>query len=455
MRTSAQVVICGAGIGGVAAAYFLSVKHGIRDVVLVDERAPLSLTSDKSTECYRNWWPGPGDEMVQMMNRSIDLMESLADQHANIFHLNRRGYLYTTTDPEKISDLEGFAQEASSLGAGDVRVYKSGWSSNYQPHMPSGYHNAPQGADLILDRNLIRTHFPYLSSDVTAVLHARRAGWLSAQQYGMLLLEQAKAHGVRLLQDRVTGISKAAGAVDGVHLASGTELATSLFVNAAGPRLAEVGEMLELSLPIFNELHMKASISDPLGVVGRDAPLLIDVDPQVLAWSAEEREWLLGDEETNWLLGELPAGAHVRPEGAGEADSILMLWDTHNEAVAPDLPAPTDLTYPETAIRGLCKMLPGLSQYLERMPKPYLDSGYYTKTEENRPLACPLPVPGAYVIGAMSGYGIMAAAALGELVAAHMVAEPLPRYAPAFNLERYQDQNYQAQLASWGDSWQL
>ena len=58
-KTTADVVICGAGIAGVAAAYHLAVRRGVTDVVLVDERPPLSLTSDKSTECYRNWWPGP------------------------------------------------------------------------------------------------------------------------------------------------------------------------------------------------------------------------------------------------------------------------------------------------------------------------------------------------------------------------------------------------------------
>jgi len=58
-RTSAEVVICGAGIAGVTAAYHLAVRRGVRGVVLVDERPPLTLTSDKSTECYRNWWPGP------------------------------------------------------------------------------------------------------------------------------------------------------------------------------------------------------------------------------------------------------------------------------------------------------------------------------------------------------------------------------------------------------------
>jgi len=53
-----KIVICGAGIAGIAAAYFLTLR-GMRNITLVDERAPLSLTSDKSTEAYRNWWPGP------------------------------------------------------------------------------------------------------------------------------------------------------------------------------------------------------------------------------------------------------------------------------------------------------------------------------------------------------------------------------------------------------------
>ncbi len=97
-QTTADVVICGAGIAGIAAAYHLAVRGGVKNVVLVDERPPLTLTSDKSTECYRNWWPGPGDEMVSFMNRSIDIMEELARESGNIFNLNRRGYLY---DPER------------------------------------------------------------------------------------------------------------------------------------------------------------------------------------------------------------------------------------------------------------------------------------------------------------------------------------------------------------------
>ena len=119
--TTAEVVICGAGIAGVAAAYHLAVRRGVRDVVLIDERPALTLTSDKSAECYRNWWPGPGDAMVALMTRSIDLLEELARESDNVFRMNRRGYLFATADPARVAELVRFAEAAAGFGAGPVR----------------------------------------------------------------------------------------------------------------------------------------------------------------------------------------------------------------------------------------------------------------------------------------------------------------------------------------------
>jgi sarcosine oxidase subunit beta len=64
-------------------------------------------------------------------------------------------------------------------------------------------------------------------------------------------------------------------------------------------------------------------------------------------------------------------------------------------------------------------------------------------------------VEGAYIIGALSGFGLMAAPASGELLAAHLSGGQLPHYAPAFALERYADPAYQELLENWGESGQL
>jgi glycine/D-amino acid oxidase-like deaminating enzyme len=455
----ADVVICGAGIAGIAAAYHLAVECGVRHVVLVDERAPLSLTSDKSTECYRNWWPGPGAAMVGLMNRSIDLMEQLAEESGNVFRLNRRGYLYATADERRIADFTRAAEEAATLGAGPMRLHdgRSG-SAAYTPSPPEGYAGQLTGADILLDQSLIREHFPYLSERTVALAHARRCGWFSAQQLGMYLLERARACGVMFVRGQVEGVDVEGRRVRGVRMqgeTGGTRIATDLFISAAGPYQQVIGQMLGVELPIFSELHIKIAFNDYLGVVPHDAPLLIWADPTLLRWNDEERAALAESDDTRWLLDTFPAGVHARPEGGPGSTTLLILWAYEIAPVAPIFPIHIDPHYPEVALRGMATMIPGLEAYVERAPKPFIDGGYYTKTRENRPLIGPLPVAGAYIIGALSGYGLMAACAAGELLAAHITGGALPPYAPAFALSRYDDPAYQALLANWGDVGQL
>src|SRR6478672_13780853 len=118
MATSSRIVICGAGMAGIAAAYHLVVKQGHSNVVIVEEKSPLSLTSDKSTEAYRNWWPGPDRAMTAFMNRSIDLIEGIARATGNRINLNRRGYAFATADVAKIPFLQTMAQSAETRGGG-------------------------------------------------------------------------------------------------------------------------------------------------------------------------------------------------------------------------------------------------------------------------------------------------------------------------------------------------
>jgi len=307
--------------------------------------------------------------------------------------------------------------------------------------------------DLLIGNELIRKHFPYLTEKAVAALHARRAGWLSAQQFGMYLLESGRRLGCQFGAGKVTGVDVKGGRVQGVRLSSGVRIQSPIFINAAGPFIKEVGELVGVDLPAYNELHLKAVIKDALEVVGRDAPLLIWNDKQKLPWGEDEREVLTLDDETRWLTETFPSGVHTRPEGRGT--DILMLWEYHTNVMEPvDAPA-MDEQYPELALRGLAAMLPRMKEYFAKIPRPQLDGGFYTKTRENRPLVGPMGVDGAFVIGAVSGYGIMSACGVGELLAAYVTGGELPFYANAFLLSRYDDPVYQKKLENWGDNGQL
>jgi glycine/D-amino acid oxidase-like deaminating enzyme len=99
---------------------------------------------------------------------------------------------------------------------------------------------------------------------------------------------------------------------------------------------------------------------------------------------------------------------------------------------------------------GLAAMIPGLGIYSGRGNEAIVDGGYYCKTPDNRPLIGPTAIEGAYVLGALSGFGIMASQAAADLLAAHLLEQPLPDYAAAFGPTRFEDPAYQGTLARLG-----
>ena len=134
---------------------------------------------------------------------------------------------------------------------------------------------------------------------------------------------------------------------------------------------------------------------------------------------------------------------------------VLLIWTYDIEPVEPKFPLEFDPAYGEICLRGMSRMIPALAPYLNRLPRVYVDGGYYTKTRENRLLSGPLPVEGAYMLGGLSGYGLMSSNGAADLLADHVARRPLPAYAPAFALSRYDDPKYRELLEQWGDSGQL
>ena len=179
----------------------------------------------------------------------------------------------------------------------------------------------------------------------------------------MYLLETARSRGVRFESARVTGVDVANGRINGVRLSSGERVDSPIFINAAGPYLKDVGKLLGVDLPVHTELHLKAAIKDPLGVVGRDAPLLIWNDAQNLPWEDEEREALAEDEETRWLTNHFQRRSHSTRRRRRKPDDLDVVGIS-NESDGTVWPPKMDEQYPEVALRGLAAMLPRMKEYL-------------------------------------------------------------------------------------------
>jgi glycine/D-amino acid oxidase-like deaminating enzyme len=204
-------------------------------------------------------------------------------------------------------------------------------------------------------------------------------------------------------------------------------------------------------LPVRCVFQQKIAFEERAGAIPRDLPFTIDLDGQRIAWDADERELLAADSATRHLLEPMPGGIHCRPDGAVDGTWIKLGWAYNDRASDPHGDEPIDPHFPDLVLRAASRLHPRLAAYIGRLPRgAHHYGGYYTLTAENWPLIGRMQAPGAFVAGALSGYGSMAACATGWTCAAWVMDAPLPDYATALSPARYQDHALMAPLAGLG-----
>lgn len=441
---NSQIAIIGAGIVGIATAYYIKKIDPTTSVLLIDASTPMTLTSAQSGENYRNWWPHP--TMTAFTDRSIDLMEQLAKETNNQINMNRRGYVLATRAENTDALLDELIFGYSRSPRSEVRVHTDNVSQTYQPPLQPNWDTAPSGVDVIKNQTLIRKTFPSYHESVKTVVHIRRAGAISAQQMGEHMLRQFKCVGGKLLQAEVNSIEKQDGFK--LNTTQGISIETKQVVNAAGPFIQSVAAMMSSSFPVQNTLQQKIAFADDIGAIPRDMPFSIDLDAQHIDWTNEELQLLNESEAYQWLTKEMPGAIHCRPEGGDNGTWLKLGWAFNQTAETPSRTPNLMDSFPEIVLRGAAKMNPSLKPYSAQIPtKLHHYGGYYTLTDENWPLIGPTDIEGAYVVGAMSGFGTMAACAAGELCALQILESELPKYAQALSPQRYSDTALMAELA--------
>ncbi len=432
-----DTVVIGAGIAGIACAYYLTIQAKHFRVALVDSMQPMALTSAQSGENYRNWWPHP--TMVAFTNYSTTLMERIARDSDNRLHMTRRGYALAT----RREDIDDLIEELRTGYAGDaeatIRMHDNASASFYRPPLSADWQSAPDGVDVLRDRALIQHTFPTFSSDVANVLHIRRAGDISGQQLGQYMLEVVRAHGGRLVRAEVRGIDNHGHFQ--LDLDNGERIHAECLINAAGPFVDQVADMLGVTLPVENVLQQKIAFEDREKVIPRDMPFSIDLDPRIIDWTDDESELLAEDPQTAWLTEPIHGGIHCRPDGGDHGSWVKLGWAFNHATVEASREPFLDPHFPEIVLRGAAALNPALKAYYQRLPANTSHyGGYYTMTKENWPLIGPMGVDGAFIVGALSGFGTMVACAAGSLCASWISGDDLPDYAGDLSMMRYQNQ---------------
>ncbi len=439
-----DIAIIGAGIVGISAAFYIKKQKPDASVLLIESGQAMALTSAQSGENYRNWWPHPA--MTAFTERSISLMEDIARETANRIQMNRRGYVLST----RSSDIDVLMSELyhgySCMPDNQIRVHETAGSTHYQKPVSPDWETAPSGVDVIKHQPLIRQTFPSYAQDIQTVVHVRRAGSISAQQMGQYMLDYFKEQGGTYVSSEVIGVEKnnafiVYGANDSVQISA------AQLINAAGPFINDIAGMLGTSLPVTNTLQQKIAFEDKASVIPRDMPFSIDLDPQHIDWTEEERHWLSEDCEHDYLLQKMPGAIHCRPDGGDNGTWIKLGWAFNDTTTMPERNPDLLAAFPEIVLRGAARLNPSLKTYYGRLPRSlHHYGGCYTLTEENWPLIGPMSVDGSYVVGAMSGFGTMGACAAGEQCARQVLGQELSGYAKALSPERYSDRNLMSEI---------
>jgi D-arginine dehydrogenase len=442
-----EIAVVGAGIVGIATAYYLAVQHRRARLLILDQGQPMTLTSAHSGENYRNWWPHP--IMTAFTDHSISLMEGIARKTNNRLHMTRRGYLLCTREADLDALIRQLYVGYGTAAQNAIRIHDGKGQATYDPPTSADWELAPSGVDVLRDDSLIRKHFPELDPAIATILHIRRAGDISGQQLGQYMLEEIRAVGARFRQARVIRIEKGRKFKLEIEASDRQEtINADIIVNAAGPFASPLASMLGETLPVLNVLQQKIAFPDRLGAISRQMPFSIDLDGQTIAWTPEEREALAEDAGLAKFLQPMPGNIHCRPVGGERNQWIKLGWAYNATPSEPSRDPELDANFPEIVLRAASRMLPRLKAYIGAIPRERSHyGGYYPMTAENWPLIGASQTPGVFLATALSGYGTMSACGAGDICARSIIGAPIPQFAKSLSLARYGCKELMAELA--------
>jgi FAD-dependent oxidoreductase domain-containing protein 1 len=357
---TADIVIVGGGIVGSAAAYFLSGDGALQDrrIVLV-ERDPsyAQCSTARAVGGLRQQFSTP--ENIAMSQFTLGLIRRLKTTfgaEADVA-FREQGYLIMA------------GPQGEALLAANVALQQA------------------HGADIVQLDTAALGQFPWLSTEGVAAGALGRSGegWFDPISLANLFRNAARARGVAVVHDRVTGIEVAGGRVKSVAMASGNRIACEVLVNAAGAWAGELAALAGLQLPVEPRKRYVYVIDCREATEGLgQAPLTVD-----------------------------PSGVWFRPEGR------LFLCgkspEEDREPPAANLDVIDHGFFDEEVWPRLAERVPAF----ESVKVVNAWAGFYdTNTLDHNAIIGPHPgCPNVYFANGFSGHGAQQAAAAGRAIA--------------------------------------
>lgn len=236
-RKAYDVVIVGAGGHGLATAYYLAKKHGVRNVAVLEKGWLGGGNTGRNTQVTRSnyFWP----ESAAFYEHSLELYEGLSRELNFNVMLSQRGIL---TLAHSHHDLEGLRR----------------WANAIQVNGIDSELMTPEEIKKLVPLIKLDARFPVYGGFIQ-----RRGGISRHDAVAWGYARGANALGVDIIQQcEVTGFQKQGDRVVGVETSQGSISAGSVVLSVAGHSTVLAGK-LGLRLPI-NSMALQAMVSEPI-----------------------------------------------------------------------------------------------------------------------------------------------------------------------------------------------
>jgi len=241
LKKSYDAVIIGAGVHGLATAYYLASNHGITNVAVIDKSYMGGGGSGRNTAIVRSNYLTP--EGVRFYDRSVKLYEDLSvDLNYNVM-FSQRGHLTLAHNDASMRTMQWRA-EVNKLQGIDSRVIDAKEVGKIVPYLDVSEH----------------ARYPILGA-----LYHPPGGIIRHDAVNWGYARAASHLGVEIHQQtELLGIDTAGGKVTGVRTSRG-DISTPIVVNCTAGWASTISDMVGVKMPLITH-PLQAAVTEPVKV---------------------------------------------------------------------------------------------------------------------------------------------------------------------------------------------
>lgn len=292
---TANVVIIGGGISGVAIAYNLA-KKGVKDIVVLEKEYLASGATGRCGAGIRMQW---GTEMnCRLSKYSVEFFERANEEleYEYDIEFKQGGYLIVASTEKEDTQFKKNIALQNSLG------------------IPSRYLTPKEAKEII----------PYMDeSKIISATFCPKDGHLNPFHTTQAYANAAKRLGVNIMTyTNVLGVKVENGKVTGVETDKGF-ISTPIVVNAAGGDSKRIGDMAGVDIPVYPERH-QILVTEPINPT--QGPMFMSFSLNIYCQQTPHGSFIMGRGDANEPRdGRVTSSWHFMEEMAKTTCELLPL----------------------------------------------------------------------------------------------------------------------------------